>query len=55
MFGFGHVDAAEVAFGEHGTFGAQSAQIVVAEVVPDEFGFSPDCFGVSHAVSRVER
>ena len=46
MLGFGHVDAAEVAFGEHDALGAQPAQILVAEVVAVEFPFGPDCFVV---------
>ena len=52
MLGLGHVDAAEVAFGEHDALGAQSAQIIVAEVVAIEFPLGPDCFVVVHAVSR---
>jgi hypothetical protein len=52
VLGFGHVDAAEVAFGEHDALGAKSAQIIVAEIVAVEFPFGPDCFVVAHAVSR---
>src|SRR5262249_53591671 len=52
VLGLGHVDAAEVALGEHDTLGAQSAQVVVAEVVAVEFPLGPDRFVVTHAVSR---
>ena len=52
MLGFGHVDAAEVALGEHDTLGAQSTQIVVTEVVAVEFPLGPDRFVFAHAVSR---
>src|SRR4051794_10066285 len=48
MLGFGHVDTAEVAFGEHDALGLQSAQVVVAEVMAVEFSFGPDAF-VDHA------
>ena len=52
MLGFGQVDAAEVAFGEHDALGAQSAQVVVAEVVAVEFLFGPDCFVVPRGQPR---
>ena len=52
MLGLGHVDAAEVAFGEHDALGAQSAQIVVAKVVAIEFPLDPNRFVIAHAVSR---
>ncbi len=37
-------DAAKVALVEHHAFGAQPAQIVVAEVMADEFPFDPGGF-----------
>jgi len=52
MLGFGKVDAAEVAFGEHDALGTKATQIVVAEVVAIEFPLSPDRFVFAHAVSR---
>ena len=41
MLGLGEIDAAEIAFGEHDALGAQPAEIVVAEVVADEFAIGP--------------
>ena len=52
MFGLAKVDAAEVALGEHHTFGPQPSQVVVAKIVLDEFPFRPDGFGFRHAISR---
>ena len=52
MFGFREVDAAEVAFGEYHTVGAQSAQVIVTEVVTVELALGPKCFVFGHAVSR---
>jgi hypothetical protein len=51
VLGFGHVHAAEVAFGKHDALGTKPAQIVVAEVMAGEFLVGPDGF-VIHAVSR---
>ena len=52
MLGFGQIDAAEIALGEHDAFGAHPAQIVVTEVVVVEFPLGPDGFVFAHAVSR---
>ena len=48
-------DTAEVALVEHHAFGAQPAEIVVAEVVADEFPLDPDCFVDVHRLSRAAR
>jgi len=48
MFGFGQVHAAEIALVEHRTFGAQPTQILVAEIVRDEFPLYPHLFVVVH-------
>ena len=52
VFGLGEVDTAEVALVEHHTFGAQPAQILVAEVMSDELPFGPDFFVVVHRLNR---
>ena len=55
MLGLGEVDTAEVALVEHHPLGAQPAEILVAEVVADEFPFGPDCFVDVHRLSRAAR
>ena len=55
MFGLREVDTAEVALVEHHPFGAQAAEILVAEVVSDEFPFGPDFFVGVHRLSRAAR
>ena len=52
MLGFGKVDAAEVAFGEHDALGAKAPQILVTEIVAVEFPFGPDRLAFGHALSR---
>ena len=52
VFGLRKVDTAEVALVEHHPFGAQPAEILVAEVVSDEFSFDPDFFVGVHRFSR---
>jgi hypothetical protein len=52
MLGFGKVDAAEVAFGEHDALSTKATQIVVAEVVAVEFPLGPEGLVLAHAVSR---
>ena len=55
MLGLREVHAAEVTLVEHHPFGAQAAEIFVAEVVSDEFPFSPDFFVGVHRFSRAEK
>ena len=52
MLGFGHVDAAEVTFGEDDALGAKASQIVVGEVVAVVFPLDPDFFVSVHVLSR---
>jgi len=52
MLGFGHVDAAEVAFGEDDALGSEASQIVVGEVVAVVFPLDPDLFVSVHVLSR---
>ena len=52
MNGFREIDTTEVALIEHHSFGAQAAEIVVAEVMSDELPFGPDFFVGVHRFSR---
>ncbi len=47
MLRLGEIDAAEIAFGEYHTLGAQPAEVVVvAEVTADEFAIRPIHYAV---------
>jgi len=50
VLGLGQIDAAEVAFVEHRPFGAQPAEVLVAEIVAHPPLVDPDLVG--HRVSR---
>ena len=46
MLRLGEIDAAEIAFGEYHSLGAQPAEVVVAEVTADEFAIRPIHYAV---------
>ena len=52
---FGEVHAAEVALVENRAFGTQPAQILVAEVMADEFPLGPNGFVGAHRLNRAPR
>jgi hypothetical protein len=55
VLGLGEIYPAKVTLVEHHPFGAQPAEIIVAEIVCDELPFDPDLFVVAHRLSREAR